>query len=131
MSRKDSLREYRGKRDLSRSKEPSGRRRRGQDGPVFVVQKQRKNKRGDRLFLDIMRDAYAQTVVAPFSVRARPGAHVATPLHWEEVEDSQLTPERFTMSSVLERLEEVEDPWSGLGRHRHGLGPLRERLARR
>jgi bifunctional non-homologous end joining protein LigD len=76
---------------------------------VFVVQKQRKNKRGDRLFLDIMRDAYAQTVVAPFSVRARPGAHVATPLHWEE----------------------VEDPWSGLGRHRHGLGPLRERLARR
>jgi DNA ligase D-like protein (predicted 3'-phosphoesterase) len=39
MSRKDSLREYRRKRDLSRSKEPSGRRRRSQEGPVFVVQK--------------------------------------------------------------------------------------------
>jgi bifunctional non-homologous end joining protein LigD len=98
--------------------------------PKQMTIEQRKNKRGGRLFLDIMRNAYAQTVVAPFSVRARPGAHVATPLHWEEVEDSQLTPERFTMPSVLKRLEEVEDPWSGLGRHRHGLGPLRGRLTR-
>jgi bifunctional non-homologous end joining protein LigD len=99
--------------------------------PKQMTTEQRKNKRGDRLFLDIMRNAYAQTVVAPLSVRARPGAHVATPLHWEEIEDSQLTPERFTMPSVLKRLEEVDDPWSRLGRHRHGLGPLRERLTRR
>ena len=34
-----------------------------------------------------MRDAYAQTAVAPFTVRARPGAPVATPLHWAELED--------------------------------------------
>jgi bifunctional non-homologous end joining protein LigD len=98
--------------------------------PDEMTVEQRKDKRGDRLFLDMMRNAYAQTVVAPLSVRARPGAHVATPLHWEEVEDPKLTPDRFTMPSVVKRLEEIEDPWSGLGRHRYGLGPLRKRLAR-
>lgn len=40
---------------------------------VKRVREQRKDKRGDRLFLDVMRNAYEQTVVVPFSVRARPG----------------------------------------------------------
>lgn len=33
----------------------------------------RKKERGDRLYLDVRRNAYARTAVAPFSVRARPG----------------------------------------------------------
>ena len=40
----------------------------------------RKDKRGGRVYLDVMRNAYGQTSVAPYSVRARPGAPVATPL---------------------------------------------------
>jgi bifunctional non-homologous end joining protein LigD len=35
--------------------------------------------------------------VAPYTVRARPGGHVATPLHWDEIADQDLTPDRFTM----------------------------------
>ena len=42
----------------------------------------RKDKRGGRVYLDVMRNAYAQTAVAPYSVRARTGAPVATPLEW-------------------------------------------------
>ena len=38
----------------------------------------RKDKRGGRVYLDVMRNAYAQTAVAPYSVRARSGAPVAT-----------------------------------------------------
>lgn len=63
-----------------------------------------------------------------YSVRAHPGAHVSTPLSWDEVEDDTLTPDRFTMTTILERLGKTDDPWTGMGRHRHGLGPLRERL---
>ena len=33
-------------------------------------------------------------------------------------------------SSIAERLNAADDPWSGLGRHHHGLAPLRERLQR-
>ena len=39
-----------------------------------------KSARGDRLYLDTARNGYAQTAVAPYSVRPRRGAPVATPL---------------------------------------------------
>ena len=51
----------------------------------------RKNKREGRILVDTARNTYGQTVVAPYAVRALPGAPVATPLAWDEVEDPQLT----------------------------------------
>lgn len=47
-----------------------------------------------RYYADVMRNAYAQTVVASYGVRARAGAPVATPLSWAEVEDDGLEPGR-------------------------------------
>ena len=51
-----------------------------------------KKKRGGRLYVDVNRNGYAATAVAPFGVRARPGAPVATPLRWEELEDRASRP---------------------------------------
>jgi bifunctional non-homologous end joining protein LigD len=42
--------------------------------PDLVTAEQRKDKRGSRIYADIMRNAYAQLAVAPYSVRSRPGA---------------------------------------------------------
>lgn len=89
----------------------------------------RKNQRGNRLYLDVMRNAYAQTAVAPFAVRARPGAPVATPLDWAEVGDHHLRPGHFTIATISERPEHSADPWAGLSRHRKGLSAPRRRLA--
>ena len=92
--------------------------------PGLVTTEQRKDKRGGRVYIDIMRNAYAQTVVAPYVVRARPGAPVAVPLHWDEVADRGLAPGRFTLRTVPGRLRELGssgDPWSGLGRRRYRL----------
>ena len=89
----------------------------------------RKDKRTGPVYLDVMRNAYAQTVVAPYVVRARPGAHVATPLEWDEVADSKLTPGRFTLRTVRRRLGEAgDDPWAGLARRRQGLARAQARL---
>ena len=41
--------------------------------PDLLTTQQRRADRGDRIYADVMRNAYAQTVVAPYSVRARPG----------------------------------------------------------
>jgi bifunctional non-homologous end joining protein LigD len=82
---------------------------------------QRKEQRGRRLYLDVMRNGYAQTAVAPFSVRARPGAPVATPLHWAEVEAGKLSPREFTLRTIPGRLEDRADPWADMARHRRGL----------
>jgi bifunctional non-homologous end joining protein LigD len=89
--------------------------------PRELTVDQRKEQRGHRLYLDIMRNAYAQTVVAPYSVRGRPGAHVATPLHWAEVEDSGLDPKQFTLRTLPHELEGRGDPWAGMARHRRRL----------
>ena len=99
--------------------------------PDELTVEQRKEQRGDRLYLDIMRNAYAQTVVAPYTVRARPGATVATPLEWDEVADARLRPQQFTIRSIAARLERSGDPWRTMARHRRGLAAARRRLASR
>ena len=67
--------------------------------------------RGGRVFIDWMRNNPGATVVVPYSLRARPHASVATPLHWEELD--QHAPDAFTMDDV-DRLRERSDPLADL-----------------
>jgi bifunctional non-homologous end joining protein LigD len=95
--------------------------------PDRLTTEQRKQQRKGRLYLDTMRNAYAQTAVPPFAARARPGATVAAPLDWSEVEDRSLRPSRFTIGSILDRLQQVDDPWKDL-RRRRSLSQAHKRL---
>jgi len=85
---------------------------------------QRKQKRGDRVFLDVNRNAYGQTFVAPYSLRARPGASAATPLDWAEL--GRATPNGYTVRTLPKRLARKEDPWSAMG---EGTSPREARSA--
>lgn len=76
-----------------------------------------KAERNGRLLVDVFRNAYAQTAVPPYALRARDGAPVATPLEWEELNDPGLTSRSFNISSVYVRLEKIGDPWWGIERH--------------
>jgi bifunctional non-homologous end joining protein LigD len=94
--------------------------------PELLTVEQRKDKRADRVFVDVLRNGYGQTVVPPYAVRALPGAPVATPLGWDEL--SRVRPDQHTMDSVRRRLGRRGDPWSGIRRHAQGLGRARRRL---
>jgi bifunctional non-homologous end joining protein LigD len=87
----------------------------------------RKEDRGDRLYLDVQRNAYAQTAVAPYTVRARPGAPVAVPLAWEQLDDPGLDARRWTIADAVDQAG--TDPWSELSGRGRALGPARQRLA--
>jgi bifunctional non-homologous end joining protein LigD len=89
----------------------------------------RKEKRKGRLFLDVGRNAYGQHAVAPYSVRPRAGAPVATPIDWDEL-DGRLKPSSFTIKTVLDRLSDGVDPWSGMSRRRRSLSEPWRRLER-
>ena len=79
-------------------------------------------KRGDRIYVDTGRNAYAQHAVAPYAVRAKAGAPVAAPLRWEELDDSALLPTRFTIRNLAERLAgEGGDPWAGIAKRSRAL----------
>jgi bifunctional non-homologous end joining protein LigD len=82
--------------------------------PALATTEQRKAKRGDRVLIDTFRTAYAQTAVAPYAVRARPKAPVATPLRWEEAFASDMAPDRYTIASIFRRLAQTGDPWAGI-----------------
>ncbi|HVE91918.1 MAG TPA: non-homologous end-joining DNA ligase [Actinomycetota bacterium] len=71
-----------------------------------------KADRGGRIYVDIARNGYAQTAVAPYSVRALPGAPVAAPLEWREVENPRLKPQSYTVKNLFRRLAKRPDPWS-------------------
>jgi bifunctional non-homologous end joining protein LigD len=97
--------------------------------PDLGTVEQRKNKRVGKVYADVMRNAYGQTAVAPYSVRARPGAPVSAPLSWDEVSDLALLPGRFTMTAMTARLDQHDDIWPGYGRHRHSLTAAASRLS--
>jgi bifunctional non-homologous end joining protein LigD len=56
---------------------------------------------------------------------------VAAPLHWEELADRRLDPQRWTIRNMDARLASDGDPWRGIARHARGLGRAIEALARR
>lgn len=85
-----------------------------------------KKERGDRLYLDVQRNAYAQTAVVPYTVRARPGAPVATPLTWDDLDAPDLDARRWTIADAVDQAR--TDPWAGLLRRGRALGPARRRL---
>jgi bifunctional non-homologous end joining protein LigD len=87
-----------------------------------------KNKRRGRLFLDYLRNAYAQTAVPPYAVRARSGAPVATPLDWQELSNGGLTARSYTVGNIFRRLGKKGDPWKGMGRHARSLKEPRRLL---
>lgn len=100
------------------------------DDPKHRTIEMRKANRKDRVYLDVMRNAYAQTAVAPYSVRARRGAPVATPLEWEELGRRGLRADRFTIRDVPKRLAESGDPWADLQRRARSLTRPAQRLAK-
>ena len=55
--------------------------------PDLVTTEVCKNKRLGRIYFDTARNAYAETAVPAYAVRALPGAPIATPLAWTELDD--------------------------------------------
>jgi len=88
----------------------------------------RKAKRRGRLLIDTARNAYAQTAVAPYAVRAKPGAPVATPLDWDEIGNKKLNSQSYNVRNIFRRLGRKTDPWKDLPRLGRSLKEARRRL---
>jgi DNA ligase D len=79
-----------------------------------------KEERGERVFLDYNQNAPHKTVFGAWSVRARPGAQVSTPLTWDEV--NEVLPDELTVATVPGR----GDAWEEINEHPQSLEPLLE-----
>jgi bifunctional non-homologous end joining protein LigD len=91
----------------------------------FTTEGRIANRHG-RLYLDIGRNGYAQTMAAPYAVRALPGAPVSMPLDWSELDG--WVPRRHILRTVAERLA-APDPWAGMDAAAGRLDQAGPRLA--
>ena len=92
--------------------------------PEVITDAWWKEERGERIFVDYNQNAPHKTVFGAWSVRARKGAQVSTPITWEDVDD--VHPDELTMATVPERLERLGDPWAGMNEVPQSLEPLLE-----
>jgi bifunctional non-homologous end joining protein LigD len=96
--------------------------------PKALTTELRMAKRRGRLFIDWLRNRYAQTTVPPYAVRALPGAPVAVPIGWDEL--GRAEPRRYNINNVFRRLDSKGDAWRGMGRRARSLTEPRRKLDR-
>ena len=92
--------------------------------PELITSAWWKEERGRRVFVDYNQNAPHKTVFGPWSVRARPGAQVSTPLSWDEIDF--VHPDQLTIETVPERLAAAGDPWGHMYEQPQSLEPLLE-----
>lgn len=81
--------------------------------PDLFVAKMTKAVRGERVYVDYLRNAAGSSAVGPYSTRNRPGPSVAAPVSWDEIRSAHELPV-FTPAEVIERLDRRPDPWHKL-----------------
>ena len=64
--------------------------------------------------LDYTQNAVNKTLVAPYSPRPAHGAPVSMPIEWDELDDPDLRPDRWTVRTALERITQRGDPFRAL-----------------
>jgi len=89
--------------------------------PSIATLEHRKEKRGNRVFIDYLRNDYGMTAIAPYSLRALKGAPVATPISWDELGGRDSEPQSWGLKNIFRRLGGKEDPWAGFNRRRVSL----------
>jgi bifunctional non-homologous end joining protein LigD len=82
--------------------------------PELVSWKWEVKARGGLARLDYTQNAINKTLVAPYSPRAAAGAPVSVPLTWDELDDPDLRPGRWTIRTVMDRLDSKGDPFRAL-----------------
>jgi DNA ligase D len=87
-----------------------------------------KEERGERIFLDYNQNAPHKTVFGAWSVRARVGGQVSTPVRWEELDDTD--PDALTLATVPDKLAREGDPWAEIDDAPQSIEPLLDMYAR-
>lgn len=89
--------------------------------PDNYVDEASKARRKGRIFVDWLRNERGATAICPFSLRARPGAPVATPVSWMELPRIEAA-SAYSLSTVRQRLAGLNaDPWEGFSSIRQSI----------
>jgi bifunctional non-homologous end joining protein LigD len=95
---------------------------------VATLERSLKKRKKARIYFDHMQNARGKSVVAPYSVRPKPGATVSAPLEWGEVKRKKVTISDFTIKNMLERLRHKGDLFKEVLSNRQSLDRAMSKL---
>jgi bifunctional non-homologous end joining protein LigD len=81
--------------------------------PEKITSNFRKSKREGKVFIDYLRNNYGQTAVAPYSVRLKSGAPIATPIFWSDLHKRDFHSQTINIRNVFQYLRKG-DPWKNI-----------------
>lgn len=90
--------------------------------PQKITQERLVKKRTGRVYIDHLQNLYGKTIVAPYSVRPRPGAPVSCPVTWEELESVE--PDEFNITNMVERVASLGDLFAPVLHNRQSLDDI-------
>lgn len=88
----------------------------------------RKAKRGRKVFIDYLRNGFAQTSVAPFSLRATDKASIAMPIDWKTLKKPFIKSDSFTLKQSKKYLQKNKNPWLNLSQSSQNLSKAKKLL---
>lgn len=95
---------------------------------VATLERSLKKRKKSRIYVDHMQNARGKSVVAPYSVRPKPGATVSAPLEWGEVRRKRVTIADFTIKNMLGRLKHKGDLFKEVLTNRQSLERAMKKL---
>ena len=96
--------------------------------PNEITVKQSKKDRGNRALIDYARNGYGLSTVAPYSLRAIETAPIATPIHWDELDEKNIGPRTYNIKNIFNRLNQIQDPWADLLNHKLSIDSAIKKL---
>ena len=93
--------------------------------PKKLTVKMRKSERGKKVFVDYLRNAWSSTAVAPYAVRAKESAPIATPIRWKELSGLS-SAQKYTIKNIKARISKTGDIWKDIEKKAVSLSQARK-----
>ncbi len=94
---------------------------------VATVERSKRKRGRAMIYVDHMQNARGKSVVAPYSVRPKPGATVSAPLEWTEVERKKIRTDDFDIKNMSERIGRKGDLFRPVLKRKQALGDALEK----
>ncbi|MCB0284771.1 MAG: non-homologous end-joining DNA ligase, partial [Calditrichaeota bacterium] len=95
--------------------------------PETTTLKIAKGTRPDKVLIDIYRNRESQTIAAPYSLRALPGATVSMPITWEQLENTSAITD-YNIENALQMVLDEGDAWESIGAYATELHTKRTKI---
>jgi bifunctional non-homologous end joining protein LigD len=82
-----------------------------------------KERRTNKILIDIYRNHRSQTCAAPYSVRGKEGAPISTPISWDNFESLDSS-KQYNIHNIFDYLSKNGDPWANINDYITELRPV-------